>query len=328
MREVDILIIGSGPAGLTAALYAARGNRKTAVITGYEFGGQIATTADVENYPAFPEGIQGPELVEKMKQQAEKFGTEMVWDAVADIEFGNPFHKVKTEGGEEFITKALILTTGASPRKLGIPGEKEFTGYGVSYCATCDGAFFRDKEVIVVGGGDSAIEEGTFLTKFAKRVRVLHRRDSLRAGKLLQERAFANPKMDFVWNTVVEEVSGTLENGKKVVTATIRNLETGVTEEIPVDGVFIYVGHLPNSDLFKGKLEMDEQGYLIVDERKRTSIPGVFVGGELADPIFRQAITSAGEGCKAAMQAERYLSDLEGEASTHATADSRSLASW
>ncbi len=305
MRDVDILIIGSGPAGLTAALYAARGNRNTVVITGYEFGGQIATTADVENYPAFPDGIQGPELVEKMKAQAEKFGAEMVWDSVADIEFGAPFHVVKTEGG-----------------------EKEFTGYGVSYCATCDGAFFRDKEVIVVGGGDSAIEEGTFLTKFAKRVRVLHRRDTLRAGKLLQERAFANPKMEFVWNTVVEEVNGVTENGKKVVTAKTRNLETGVTEEIPVDGVFIYVGHLPNSDLFKGKLEMDEQGYLIVDDRKRTSIPGVFVGGELADPIFRQAITSAGEGCKAAMQAEKYLSDLEGEESTHATADSRSLASW
>lgn len=328
MRVVDILIIGSGPAGLTAALYAARGNRRTVVITGYEFGGQIATTADVENYPAFHEGIQGPELVERMKSQAEKFGAELVWDAVAEIDFAGPPYKVRTEGGEEFSAKAIILTTGASPRKLGIPGEKEYTGYGVSYCATCDGAFFRDKEVIVVGGGDSAIEEGTFLTKFAKRVRIVHRRDALRAGKLLQERAFANPKMEFVWNTAVEEVQGTDVEGKKVLKAVLRNLQTGEAEETSVDGVFIYVGHFPNSSLFTGKLEMDEQGYLIVDERKRTSIPGIFVGGELADPIYRQAITSAGEGCKAAMQAEKYLSDLEGEAAVHSAVDTRSLASW
>jgi thioredoxin reductase (NADPH) len=262
-----------------------------------------------------------------MKEQAVRFGAELVWDAVAEIEYGHPIHRVKTEGGEEFSARALILTTGASPRKLGIPGEKEFTGYGVSYCATCDGAFFRDKEVIVVGGGDSAIEEGTFLTKFAKRVRIVHRRDSLRAGKLLQERAFANPKIEFVWNTVLEKVEGEIDGGKRVTKATLRNLETGDVSETVAHGVFIYIGHLPNSDLFRGKLEMDEQGYLIADERKRTSIPGVFVGGELADPIFRQAITSAGEGCKAAMQAEKYLSDLEGE-TVPAGPDPRSLASW
>lgn len=318
----EVIIIGSGPAGLTAALYAARANLRPILITGNEFGGQLATTSEVENYPgAAQEGLTGPQLIEAMREQAERFGTRFIYDEVTALDLSGPPHRVSTHS-EDYEAKALILTTGASPRKLGVPGEKEFVGRGVSYCATCDGFFFRGKDVIVVGGGDSAIEEGLFLTKFANRVRVIHRRDTLRAGPLLQERAMKNEKMEFIWNSGVEEIIG---NGA-VQKARVVNYVTGERDELETEGVFIYIGHYPNSSLFKGLLEMDEQGYVIADERKRTSIPGVFVGGELADPIFRQAITSAGEGCKAAMQCEKYLAELEGRPEPGGPGPS--LASW
>jgi thioredoxin reductase (NADPH) len=317
----EVIIIGSGPAGLTAALYAARANLSPLVITGNEFGGQIATTSEVENYPGYPEGLTGPELVEKMREQAEKFGARLLYDEVTAIDFSGPPHRLTTHGGE-YEAKSVIVTTGASPKKLDVPGEKEFTGRGVSYCATCDGFFFRGKEVVVVGGGDSAIEEGLFLTKFASRVRVLHRRDSLRAGALLQERAFKNPKMEFIWNTKVDSIIG----DGAVARIQTTNLVTGEQSELEAEGIFIYIGHYPNSSLFQDILEMDEHGYVLTDERKRTNIPGIFVGGELSDPIFRQAITSAGEGCKAAMQCEKYLAQLESRPEPGGPGPS--LASW
>ncbi len=318
----EVVIIGSGPSGLTAALYAARANLRPVLITGNEFGGQLATTSEVENYPgANKEGLTGPELVEAMREQAERFGTRFVWDEVTAIDFSGPPHRVETHG-ESFEAKAVIVTTGASPRKLNVPGEKAYTGRGVSYCATCDGFFFKGKEVVVVGGGDSAIEEGLFLTKFASRVRVLHRRDELRAGPLLQQRALQNGKMEFVWNTAVSEIVG---NGA-VQRVHTENTVTGEKGELEAEGVFIYVGHYPNSNLFQGVLPMDEHGYVLVDERKRTTIPGIFAAGEIADPIFRQAITSAGEGCKAAMQCEKYLAELEGRPEPGGPGPS--LASW
>ncbi|MCB0078596.1 MAG: thioredoxin-disulfide reductase [Anaerolineales bacterium] len=319
----EVVIIGSGPAGLTAALYAARADLKPIVITGDALGGQLGTTSEVENYPgAAKEHLTGPELIDDMRSQAERFGARLVYDSVTEVDFTGPFHRVKTFG-EEYWAKSVIVTTGASPRKLGVPGEEQYTGYGVSYCATCDGFFFRDKEVIVVGGGDSALEEGLFLTKFAKRVRVIHRRDELRAGQLLQSRAAANEKMSFIWNTVVTAIEG--EDGA-VTRVLIENRVTGETDVLEADGVFIYIGHYPNSALFDGILEMDEHGYVLTDERKRTGIAGIFAAGEINDPIFRQAITSAGEGCKAAMQCEKYLSELG--AVPEPGGRGRSLASW
>lgn len=319
----DVVIIGSGPAGLTAALYAARGNLEPVVITGNELGGQISTTNDVENYPGFPEGLTGPEMTEKFREQAEKFGARLDYDEVIEVDFSGPPHRVITHS-KEYETKAVIVATGAAPKKLGVPGEKEYVGHGVSYCATCDGFFFRDKEIVVVGGGDSAVEEGLFLTKFGKRVRVVHRRDELRAGPLLQERAFKNDKMEFVWDTVVTAIRS--DNGK-VSHVEIENTNTGETGTMDADGVFIYIGHYPNSDLFEGILDMDDHGYLIVDKYMRTNIDGVFAGGEIADPIYRQAVTSAGDGCRAAMQVEKYLAEKEGEMEPGGE-ETRSLASW
>lgn len=316
-----VIIIGSGPAGLTAALYAARANLSPLVITGNELGGQVSITNEVENYPGFPEGLTGPELVERFQKQAEKFGARFEYDEVIEVDFSGPPHRVKTHGNE-FTAQAVIIATGASPKRLNVPGERELTGHGVSYCATCDGFFFRDKEVIVVGGGDSAVEEGLFLTKFARRVRIVHRRDQLRAGPLLQQRAFNNPKIEFVWNTVVTAIEG---NGR-VERVRVRNTVTGEEGVLETDGVFIYIGHYPNSALFKGIVDMDDHGYIIVDKFMRTNVPGVFAAGEVADPIYRQVVTSAGDGCKAAMQAEKYLAELEGR--RQMGADERSLASW
>jgi thioredoxin reductase (NADPH) len=302
----DVIIIGSGCAGLTAALYTARARLSTLVITGNELGGQIATTTDVENYPGFPEGLTGPELYEHMQKQAERFGARLEFDEVTEVDFRQRPFKLKTHGGS-FEARAVIVASGASPRKLGIPGEAEFLGRGVSYCATCDGFFFRDKEIMVVGGGDSALQEGLFLTRFGKRVRVVHRRDALRAGPALQTRAAKNDKMEFVYDTVVEQVIGNnLANAVQ-----LKNVQTGQVREEPVDGLFIYIGHIPNTWLYEGQLDMDEEGYLIVDERLHTNLPGVFAAGEVHDKIFRQAITSAGYGCMAALEAEQYLSELE-----------------
>ena len=305
----NVIIIGSGPSGFTAGLYTARANLTPLLITGNEYGGQVSITYEVENYPGFPESLSGPELVEKMKIQAEKFGTRVEFDYVSEIVMDQHPFVVRTANGKEYQAKSIIVCTGASPRYLEIPGEKEYTGKGVSYCATCDGFFFRGKDVIVVGGGDSAVEEALFLTKFATRVRVLHRRDQLRASKILQERAFSNEKVEFVWNTVVNEVLGDAEG--KVRGVVIQNTETGEISELQTDGVFIFVGHLPNNNLLQGKLELDEDGHLIVDTKMRTNVPGIFAAGEIMDKTFKQVATSVGQGCAAAMQAERWLADVD-----------------
>lgn len=307
MQKEKVVIIGSGPAGLTAALYTARANLNPLVIVGNQLGGQVSLTYEVENYPGFPEGTTGPELVELMRQQAERFGTRYVYDSVVSVDFskGSPF-TIKTHE-EEYEADAVIVTAGASPKKLGIPGEDEFVGRGVSYCGTCDGFFFRGKDVFVVGGGDSAVEEGIFLTKFAKSVNIVHRRDELRAGVLLQKRARANEKIGFVWDTVIDEIRG---NGT-VQNVALRNVKTGEVQEKPIDGVFIFVGHFPNSDFLRGQLAMDEEGYVISDELMRTSVPGVFAAGEIQDPVYRQVATSVGQGCAAALQAQKWLDERE-----------------
>jgi thioredoxin reductase (NADPH) len=306
MEKVRVLVIGSGPAGLTAALYTSRAQLSTVVVTGMQMGGQIATTHEVENFPGFPEGIEGPDLAERMRQQAEKFGTRFDYDLVTSVDFsaGSPF-TVKTQN-TEYSADSVIVTIGASPRKLGIPGELEFTGRGVSYCATCDGFFFRGKDIIVVGGGDSALQEAIFLTRFANRVTVVHRRDTLRASIALQARAFANEKIDFIYDTVVDEIKGASGNTDAVV---LRNVHTGATEERPIDGVFIFIGYDPNSVVFNSQLATDKAGYVIVDDRMRTNIEGVFAGGEIHDDVFRQAITAAGQGCAAALMAINWLGD-------------------
>jgi thioredoxin reductase (NADPH) len=306
----DVIIVGSGPAGWSAAIYTARANLNPLLITGNELGGQVAITTDVENYPGFPESVTGPELVEKMRAQAEKFGATTEIDYVTEIGVDGPPFRVETASGKSYRAKALIMATGASPRKLDVPGEERLTGRGVSYCATCDGFFFRGKELVVVGGGDSALEEGLFLTKFATKVRVIHRRDTLRAGAILQHRAFANPKIEFIWDTVVTSING--ENA--VQSVTLENLKTGEVSELPTSGVFIYVGHLPNNQLFPGKLALDEDGYLITDRLMRTSVPGIFAGGEIQDHRFKQVATSVGQGVAAAMEAEKYIAALEDRA--------------
>lgn len=302
----DVIIIGSGPAGWSAAIYTARANLRPLLITGNELGGQIALTTEVENFPGF-EQIQGPELVERMQKQAERFGAEALIDYVTEIDVDGPPFTVKTASGKQFQAKGIVAATGASPRRLGVPGEDRLTGRGVSYCATCDGFFFRNKDVMVIGGGDSALQEALFLTKFAARVRIVHRRDQLRAGAVLQRRAQENPKIEFVWNTVVESINGE----SKVETVTLRNLATGMQSTTPTDGIFVYVGHLPNNQLFVDKLAMDEDGYLITDKLMRTSVPGIFAAGEIQDHRFKQAATSAGQGVAAAMEVEKYLADLE-----------------
>ena len=304
MTEETLIILGSGPAGLTAALYAARANLNPLLITGNEFGGQIAITNDVENYPGF-DSILGPDLTEKMKVQAEKFGARFAYDLVTEVDFtkGSPF-TLKTYSAE-YRAKAVIIATGASAKRLGVPGEEEYIGHGVSYCATCDGFFFRDKEVIVVGGGDSALQEGLFLTKYASRVRIVHRRDKLRAEELLKARAKANEKISFVWDTALEEIKG---NGV-VQEVVAKNLKTGQTEIMKVDGVFVFIGHFPNTQIFEGQLVMDEQKFLVTDKYRQTSVPGVFAAGEVQDPIFKQAVSSAGHGCEAAIAAERWLAE-------------------
>lgn len=301
----ELIIIGSGPAGMTAALYAARAFLNPLVITGNELGGQIATTTDVDNFPGFPDGVTGPELYEKMQKQAERFGARSIFDEVLEVDFHHHPFTVKTSS-EEFQAKAIIVSTGASPRKLGVPGESEFLGKGVSYCATCDGFFFRDKEVMVVGGGDSALQEGMFLTKFANRVRVVHRRGEFRAGPALQDRMKKNVKMEPVWNSVVKEIRG---NGA-VASVLLEDTLTYEQREERVGGLFVYIGHDPNTKLFHGQLDMDHEGYLLVNHRQHASVPGVFAAGEVHDKIFRQAISSAGYGCMASMEAEKFLAEL------------------
>ena len=308
MNKEKVIVIGSGPAGLTAAIYAARATLDPLVIVGNQLGGQISITAEVENYPGFPEpDLTGPDLVDRMYRQAERFGSRFDYDEVIDVDFskGSPFI-VKTNSNE-YETESVIVTAGASPRRLGVPGEEDFIGRGVSFCATCDGFFFRGRDVVVVGGGDSALEEGLFLTKFANKVNIIHRRDELRAGPTLEKRARANEKIDFIFDSVVDEVIG---NGMVTAVQT-SNLKTGETNQLSTDGVFIYIGHYPNSKFLEGHLAMDEHGYVIADEKMRTSVEGIFAAGEIQDSYFRQIATSVGQGCAAAIQCEKWLSERE-----------------
>ncbi|MCB2180151.1 thioredoxin-disulfide reductase [bacterium] len=304
--HVKVLVIGAGPAGLAAALYAARAELSPVVLTGMTMGGQASITHIIENFPGFPDGLPGPELGELFRAQAERFGASIVFDTATEVDFSEQPYKVKTYGGE-YLADVVIISTGATPRHLQIPGEEEFTGKGVSYCGTCDGFFFKDKEVVVVGGGDSALEEGGFLTRFANKVTVVHRRDELRASSILESRAKANPKIDFIWDTVVNSIEG---NGA-VQNVELENVKTGEKSTFSTDGVFIFIGHSPNSELFEGQLEMDENRYLVVNNYMETSKPGIYAAGEVADPHFRQVITSAGMGAAAAIQATRYLESLE-----------------
>ncbi len=306
----NVIILGSGPAGWAGAIYTARANLRPLLITGNEIGGQIATTTEVENYPGFPDGVTGPELSERMQAQAERFGATVELDFVTAVDVNGPPFTVETANGKRYRANALIITTGASPRKLGVPGEDRLIGRGVSYCATCDGFFFRNRQLVVVGGGDSSLQESLFLTKFASKVTIVHRRDQLRAGPALQRRADANPKIEYIWNTVVTNVSG--EN--KVEAVTLKNVQTGEERQFPTDGVFVYIGHLPNNAPIAGKLAMDEHGYLITDKLMRTSVPGIFAAGEIQDSRFRQVATSTGQGVAAAMEVEKYLAEMEDHA--------------
>jgi thioredoxin reductase (NADPH) len=304
-----VIILGSGAAGLTAAIYAARANLRPLVIEGPQPGGQLTITTDVENYPGFPNGIMGPEMMEEFKKQAARFGTEIIFGEVISANLKRrPFQLVV--GKENYSADALIVATGASAKLLGLPSEMKLMGHGVSACATCDGFFFRDKELVVVGGGDTAIEEATFLTKFASKVTLVHRRDKLRASKIMQERAEKNPKISFVWDTVVEEVYGDPKAGG-VTGVRFKNVKTGKTEDFKTDGLFIAIGHEPNSKLFAGQLELDPTGYILTHDGTKTNIPGVFACGDVQDHIYRQAVTAAGTGCMAAIDAERFLEGQE-----------------
>ncbi|MCC7207831.1 MAG: thioredoxin-disulfide reductase [Anaerolineae bacterium] len=301
-----VVIIGSGPAGLTAALYTGRAGLNPVVIAGPQFGGQVSLTHEIENYPGFPGG-SGTDLIETMREQAERFGARIDMDVALSVDLtnGSPF-RVKT-GNREYLAEALIVTSGASPRLLNVPGEKELTGRGVSYCGTCDGFFFRGKKIVVVGGGDSAIKEALFLTRFATHIDVIHRRDSLRAEAALAERAFANDKITFVWNTVVESIQG----ADKVNSVVLRDVVTGETREHPTEGVFIFIGHEPNNAILSEQLKMDPLGYVLTDKHMQTSIEGVFAAGEIQDPLWKQVATSVGQGCAAALAAEEWLSQRE-----------------
>ena len=297
-----VLILGSGPAGLSAALYAARADLDPVVLTGMELGGQVSLTHIVENYPGFPEGVGGNELVELFQKQAERFGAKLEFDTASEVDLSKRPFKVQTFNST-YLADTLIISTGATSRRLDIPGETELTGRGVSYCATCDGWFFKDKDLIVVGGGDSALEESLFLTRYANSVTIVHRRDELRAGPFLQNRAKSNPKIDFIWNSTVTEIIGE----EAVESVRLQDVVTQEERIYPIDGIFIFIGHIPNTQLFKDQLDMDELGYLKIDHLMKTNVAGVFAAGEVADSHFRQVITSAGMGAAAAIQANHYL---------------------
>lgn len=303
-----VIIIGSGPAGLTAALYAARASLNPIVFEGIQPGGQLTITTEVENFPGFPEGIMGPALMDLFRQQAQKFGAQSIYQEVTEVDFSRRPFKVVVDG-KTYFGETVIISTGATAKLLGIPSEAEYMGYGVSACATCDGFFFKNQNVVVVGGGDTAIEEASFLTKFASKVTIVHRRNELRASKVMQQRAFSNPKIEFVWDSIVDEVLGKNERGKKSLTGVrLKNVKTGALTDFACDGVFLGIGHQPNTRLFEGVLDMDSVGYLVTKPHTTaTNIPGVFAAGDVADPTYRQAVSAAGTGCMAAIDAERFL---------------------
>lgn len=303
-----VIILGSGCAGYTAAVYTARANLSPLMLAGIDVGGQLALTTEVENYPGFPTGIMGPALMNMMKTQSERFGTRIVYERAVEVDFNRRPFLIKTDE-KEYEALSVIITTGSSPKKLGIPGEDKYWGRGVTACATCDGAFYKNVEVMVVGGGDTSMEEATFLTRFASRVVIIVRRDQLRASKIMQERARKNPKIEFVWNSVPTEVLS--KDGNLVTGVRIKNLVTGEETERAIAGFFLAIGHNPNTEVFGGQLNKDPNGYLIADDRQRTNIEGVFAAGDVQDHRYRQAITAAGTGCAAALEAERYLAELE-----------------
>ena len=307
----NLVIIGTGPAGLSAAIYAARAELSPIVLRGDQPGGQVTITDVLDNYPGFPEGISGFELFQAMEKQAQRFGAKLVNDTAVSVDFKN--QSLKIQGRDQlYEAKTVIIATGSNPRKLNVPGEEEYVGRGVSYCATCDGFFFRDKKVIVVGGGDSAVDESLFLARFASSVTIVHRRDRLRANQHLQARANANEKMHFIWDSVVEEILGKEVGG--VNSVRLKNVKTGKEQIVETDGVFVFIGHIPNTQIFQGQIGLDESNIIITDARQRTNVPAVFAAGDVQDSIYRQAITSAGAGAMAAMEAEKYLAELSGTA--------------
>jgi thioredoxin reductase (NADPH) len=317
--HAKVVIIGSGPAGYTAAIYAARAMLEPVLIQGIQPGGQLTITTDVENYPGFAEVIQGPWLMEQMQKQAEHVGTRVVTDHVSKVDLARRPFRLECDSGDRYLADSVIIATGAQARWLELPSEQKFKGYGVSACATCDGFFYRDKQVIVIGGGNTAVEEALFLTNFASKVTVVHRRDRFRAEKILQDRLFKNPKISVIWDTVLEQVVGTA-NPLKVKGVILRNVKTGAFTEMPADGVFVAIGHTPASELFVGQLEMKPSGYLVTSPSTATSLPGVFAAGDVTDDVYRQAVTAAGQGCIAALEAERFLA-AQGEAEPRVAAE-------
>ena len=312
MAEHRVVIIGSGPAGLTAALYTARANLKPLLIEGLEAGGQLMLTTMVENWPGFRDGIMGPDLMAEMRAQAERFGAEIIQSNVAKVDLSQRPFTISMADGRSLPADALIIATGASARWLDIGSDRKLSGHGVSTCATCDGYFFRGKPIAVVGGGDSALEEATYLTRFASKVILIHRRDTLRASKIMQDKAFANPKIEFMWDSEIASVNDVTKG--EVTGVTVRNVKTGALTDVALDGVFIAIGHTPNTSLFKGQIELDANGYIVTHDGSRTSVPGVFAAGDVQDHVYRQAITAAGSGCMAAIDAERFLEGLHGHA--------------
>ena len=313
IEKVKCLIIGSGPAGYTAALYAARAELYPVMYQGLQPGGQLTITTEVENFPGYPDGTQGPAMMEDMKKQVERFGTDVRWGMIEDLDISERPFKAKTDDGKLIEAETVIIATGASAKWLGLPSEQEYNGYGVSACATCDGYFYKGKVVAVVGGGDTAAEEATYLAKLVKKVYLIHRRDELRASKAMQKRVFKTENIELVWDSVPREIIGKKEGFSKVVTGVIvEHVKTGEQKTLDIDGFFVAIGHKPNSDLFKGKLDMDETGYLLTKpDSTSTNVPGVFAAGDIQDKIYRQAVTAAGTGCMAALEAERFLADQE-----------------
>jgi thioredoxin reductase (NADPH) len=322
LHRTKVLVIGAGPAGYTAAIYAARANLSPMVVQGLQPGGQLTITTDVENYPGFADVIQGPWLMEQMQRQAEHVGTRMAFDTIVEVDFSRRPFRARGDSGDVYVADTVVIATGAQARWLGLPGERHFQGAGVSACATCDGFFFRGREVVVIGGGNSAVEEALYLTNHASKVTVIHRRDSFRAERILQDRLFRNPKIQVIWDHVVEDVIGEEGPPKLVTGVRIRDVKSGALQDVPTEGVFVAIGHDPATSVFRGKVDIDEQGYVITrPDSTATSVPGVFAAGDVKDKVFRQAVTAAGMGCMAALEAEKFLAEHEG--SPEAVADER-----